>query len=201
MRPTELDSNRELPAAELSAAQLAWIREQQAALWRYLLLLGARPEEAEDVMQDAFVALLRRYPGEDRSAQARLLRTIARNRFVELRRRRGGKLVGWSDAVDAWLADRPEALQNTMAEQFEDCLGELTERARVALMLRHAEDQPVEDIARHVGLARGGALTLLQRSRDQLRACLERRGFNHRGRARSSAHGSPETSPALETRS
>ncbi|MFK7742528.1 MAG: RNA polymerase sigma factor [Planctomycetota bacterium] len=113
--------------------QAAWIHQQQNGLFRYLRLLGADAHEAEDLMQDAFVAMLRRYDDEAPPAKVRLLFAIARNRLIASRRgRQHRQLVEWSDAVDR------------VAEQLQ--------------------------------LQRSGALTLLQRSRDLLRACLERRG-------------------------
>lgn len=100
------------------AARIAWIRQQQAALWRYLCLLGARPGEVEDVMQDAFVALFRAYAAEPAASQVRLLRTIARRRLFELRRRRDLLLAEClgktsapdvSDVVAARLAGEPRS--------------------------------------------------------------------------------------------
>lgn len=151
------------------------MREQQGALWRYLRLLGARPDEVEDVMQDAFVALFRSYPTEPEDSQVRLLRTIARRRLFELRRRTDPAVVTWSDEVDAWLAQRDQVLSDEYSEALGSCLDELAPRARKGLTLRHVEDRSVADVASELGLERTGALALLQRARDVLRACLRRR--------------------------
>ena len=53
---------------------------------RLIIVGNARPHEVEDLMQDAFVALFSRYDHEAPSAQVRLLRTIARNELLQLRR-------------------------------------------------------------------------------------------------------------------
>lgn len=160
----------------LDAARIQWVQRHQRALWRYLGLLGARADEVEDVMQDAFVALFRRYPDEPADGQVRLLRTIARRRLFELRRRAAPADVAWSDEVDAFLAEREQALSDQRAEALDACLDELGPRARRALVLRHAEDRSVDQVAASLGLQRTGALSLLQRARDGLRSCLERRG-------------------------
>lgn len=127
-------------------------------------------------MQDAFVALLRSYPGEAESGKVRLLRTIARRRLFELRRRRDPAATAWSDEVDAWLAERDEVLSDGHSDAVSTCLAELSARARRGLTMRHVEDCSVDQVADALGIQRTGALTMLQRSRDLLRACLARRG-------------------------
>lgn len=173
------------PASKTS--RIAWVRQQQNSLWRYLRLLGARAQELEDVMQDAFVALFRSYPNETEPSQVHLLRTIARRRLFELRRRRDPAQTPWSDEVDAWLAERDEALSDDYSEAVTRCLAELSPRARRGLTMRHVEDCSVNQIATALGIQRTGALTLLQRSRDLLRACLSRHG-----------HVSPATDSAAD---
>lgn len=164
------------------AARRTWIRTQQTALWRYLRLLGARPHEVEDLMQDAFVALFSRYDHEAPSAQVRLLRTIARNELLQLRRGDRDALP-WTEAVEAWTAQNPTAFDDEHAAAVAACLDELTPRVRQGLLLRHVEGQPVDHVARQLGLRRSGTLTLLQRGRDLLRACLSRRGHAPRATA------------------
>lgn len=185
----EPDADRQPPRADPAAFDAtAVVRSQQNALWRYLRLLGCRPDEAEDVLQDAFVRVLARYPHHAARELQPLLRTTARNRFLELRRRRQPELVAWSDAVDAWLAACPSALDDDWSEQLAACLAELSPRARTGLTLRHVDGRPIDDVARQLGLARTGALTLLQRSRDALRACLARRGVAAPPSATSTEH-------------
>lgn len=164
---------------ETAKARLDWIRAQQDCLWRYLRLLGAGPDEIEDLMQDAFVALFTNYGDRDAASQARLLRTIAGNRFVDTRRHDRRKTAEWSDLVDSWLAateDRP--LTNQHGEELDACLAELTQRAQEALTLHNVDGLTIEQVGARFDLRRTGTLTLLQRSRDLLRACLRRRGVH-----------------------
>lgn len=170
---------------EPTPAQLEWIRGEQTALWRYLRLLGASDDAADDLVQDAFVVLLVDYPDLEPKARRGLLRTIAKNRFLDGRRgRRRHELLSWSEAVEVWLAERPAALDDDVAEQFDSCLAGLGERARTALHRHHVESAPLDKVAKELGLQRSGVRALLQRSRDALRTCLARRGFvahrNHR---------------------
>ncbi|MCR9246969.1 MAG: RNA polymerase sigma factor [bacterium] len=172
-----------------TATRLAWIREQQHSLWRYLRLLGVGKNEIEDLMQDAFLALFTNYAEQDPAEQVRLLRKIARNRFLDACRSNRRQAIEWSDAVDGWLAatmDRP--LTDGYGDELDVCLGELSPRARAALTLHHVEGLAVEVVGERLELRKTGALTLLQRSRDLLRACLRRRGVPEppKGQARRS---------------
>jgi len=161
-----------------------WIRAQQGRLWRYLRLLGAAPGEAEDLVQDAFVRLLERRAGESLQALQPLLRTVARNLWIDRRRREGHRArvaphVAWSEAVDQWLADRAHAGSDPLADERIDllrqCLAELTPRARDALRAHHLDGRPLADLAPALGMKLEGVRALLQRARARVRACVSRR--------------------------
>ena len=158
----------------------AVVREQLHALWRYLRMHGASDHEADDLAQEAFVIALQKGAAFlAPAATATFLRRTAR--FLFLRLRRGGPdAVQLADAVDAlWDRDCAADGGDARLEALRACLHELTDRARRAVDLAYglgaADAQSRMAIAAELGLHENGVKTLMQRVRQQLRACVERR--------------------------
>jgi RNA polymerase sigma-70 factor (ECF subfamily) len=154
------------------------IREHQAGVWRYLRVLGCSTALADDLTQDTFLAVLQK-PFEVRgpAATASYLRTVARNLWITTSQRENryitaGELDELDVVWDRW-AGRDGGEQLLAA--LESCLRELSDRARQALNLRYRCQQPRREIAAALQMSEDGAKNLLQRAKEQLRACIERK--------------------------
>lgn len=155
------------------------VRAHQAGLWRYLRFLGCEPALAEDLVQEVFLAVWRR-PFEDRGPRstAAYLRRAAHNRFLMAVRRKKAR-PAFRDLREADAAFAEHAGDDDGAgyrDALRKCLRGLRERARRALELQYEDRQPRKAIARVLGLTVEGVKTLLRRSREALRDCIERRG-------------------------
>jgi len=152
----------------------AFVREHQAGIWRYLRLLGASAEDADDLLQETLLRYLRRRfaPG---NATA-VLRTIARGLWVDrhrwLRRRR---VVRWADEVDSALAATPDGDEGIWLEALGRCRARLTDRAQRALDLAYRDGRGRQEIASELGIAANTVRNLLAATRDALRQCIEKR--------------------------
>jgi RNA polymerase sigma-70 factor (ECF subfamily) len=164
------------PGNQVDAARL--IREHQAGIWRYLRVLGCSPELAEDLTQETFLSVLQK-PFEDLgpAATAAYLRQVAKNLFLSVQRK-SGRFVQVDDVeeIDATWArwagqDEGEALLAALQE----CLEGLTDRARTALDLRFREQKSRQEIAAAVELSEDGTKNMMQRAKQQLRECIERK--------------------------
>jgi len=134
-----------------------------------LRILG-NAADAEDVTQDTFVAALQRMSTYD-PAQAigPWLRAIARNRAIDLLRRRARAPEpepASSQSVEAVAIERLEA------ERVRAALARLPDRDRAMLVLRYWEDQPVETVARCLRMTDGAVRVALMRARRTLGAML-----------------------------
>jgi RNA polymerase sigma-70 factor, ECF subfamily len=134
-----------------------------------LRILG-NAADAEDVTQDTFVAALQRMSTYD-PAQAigPWLRAIARNRAIDLLRRRARAPEpepAASQSVEAVAIERLEA------ERVRAALARLPDRDRAMLVLRYWEDQPVETVARSLRMTDGAVRVALMRARRTLGAML-----------------------------
>lgn len=153
----------------------ALVRRHQRAVWRYLRFLGAEPALADDLTQEAFLALLRSPPREtgDRVVGTWLRRTAWR--LLCNRRRRRRRTLDLDEAEAAWQAFAPRDDGDEAMEALGHCLPRLPERMQRALRLRYGEGGSREAVAAALDLGRDGAKTLLRRARQRLADCMQGR--------------------------
>lgn len=157
-------------------------RYQRRLYWSCLRLVGD-PDEAEDVVQEAFVRAYEHLREFDPTYRFYTwLYRIARNRCLNvLRRRRVWGLVTLSDPVRAPslpAAERSERLteDHELARALVDCRGTLPGDQREVFDLRHADGLSYREIAAAVGVPEGTVMSRLARAREKMRACLESKG-------------------------
>jgi len=165
------------------------VRDQTPVLLRGALALGFQPADAEELVQDTFVAFLEgldRFEG--RSAVRTYLYGILYHKGAALLRQRRKETATedieavWESRFDAsghWVAghpggtDRP-VLSKEIAACIAACLGELGPTQRMAFHLREVEDRTPGEICNILGVSDTNMRVLLHRARLQLRECLER---------------------------
>jgi RNA polymerase sigma-70 factor, ECF subfamily len=168
-----------LPASQ--SPQVAWdpirlIETHQAGVWRYLRVLGCDASLADDLTQETFVRVLER-PFEEinDAATSAYLRRTAHNLFVTLKRKEGkvAEIERIETLAGEWSrwAERDNGEELLLA--LRQCLAALTDRARMALEMRFGEQQTRAAIAAALEITEHGAKNLMQRAKQQLRACIE----------------------------
>lgn len=166
-------------AAERRADFAGLVRGHQAGVWRYLRFLGCDPDEADDLVQETFLAVLRdgfeeRSPGQT----AAYLRTVARNRLLMARRQQRSRpaAVDLEAAEAVWARVAGEDGMSDYLVALGECLEKaVSPRTRRALDLKYRDRAGREEIAAQLGLAVEGVKTLLRRARAALRDCVERK--------------------------
>ncbi|MEK6235055.1 MAG: sigma-70 family RNA polymerase sigma factor [Planctomycetales bacterium] len=156
----------------------ALVQAHQPGVWRYLRFLGCDPSEADDLAQETFLAVLKQ-PFEDRGreATAAYLRTAARRLFLKsIRDANRSPVIQNLDLADSVWAqfDRDDG-GNAFVDALRDCVDELDGRARDVIDRRYRENQSRTDIAQSLDMTQDGVKTLLRRTRDALRRCVERK--------------------------
>lgn len=144
----------------------AWVQ----AGYRYALSLTHNHQDAEDLVQEAWMKLTRRY---GRVANRSMLYTTIRNAFYDQCRR--GRIVAF-DPLDAALepvapASDPAAGQHHA--DMETLLATLRPAEREALYLNVVEGYTAQEIARMTKTPRNTVLSLIHRARAKLRAALQ----------------------------
>lgn len=162
------------PPADLTLVAL--IEAQQRPLWRYLRLLGADAHEADDLMQDTFVQFASTKRDNLQSPIA-FLRGIARNLLLAARRRQQRDVPNahWLHAVEELAAAEPQAFEDARIDALRACIERLQGRARQAIELHHVEGLSRQQTAAQLGIGDEGVKSLLSRTREVLRQCVEQR--------------------------
>jgi len=164
------------PNDVLSAEGL--IRRHQLGIWRYLRMLGCDESLADDLTQETLVKVIcqETFSQWSDTATAAYLRRTARNLLITQHRKGGRtKTIFTADPLDeVW--DR-WAGRDLGGDEGIDCLRlclqSLTDRARMALQMRFAEDASRAEIAAKLKITEHGARNLMQRAKQQLRDCVQ----------------------------
>lgn len=164
------------------------VRRYRGEVYRFLTRLTRDPVQAEDLLQDTFVAALAAVGSWRGEGPVRgWLYAIARHRL--LMAQRGPRRVGGDEApllqlgLEAgWGAPMdPEALTARLEAQavLERALATLDEEARAVVTLRDLEGLSGEETAAALGLSVAAMKSRLHRARLQLMAAVKRAGGTH----------------------
>jgi RNA polymerase sigma-70 factor (ECF subfamily) len=139
--------------------------------------LGAAPHEVEDLAQEVFVVLYRKWDTLDTSRPLRpYLFGIAFRIFSAQRRRRIREVLSPNFEPDADGSDPEDALQSKQAVELLLAALESVPLARRAVVIMHDLDEtPIADIAHHLCITRFGAYARLRKGRKELAAAVRTR--------------------------
>jgi RNA polymerase sigma-70 factor, ECF subfamily len=155
----------------------ALVRRHQLGLWRYLRVLGAPTDLAEDVLQDTFLVAMRRLQ-EDRggAAAASFLRQTARHLYLRRRRDQGRHEALLVELADAWWqSDCASDDGDAWLVALRACVDGLDGRAREVVQRFYGDGLDRGAVAAAMGMKENGIKTLLQRVRAALRTCIGKR--------------------------
>jgi RNA polymerase sigma-70 factor, ECF subfamily len=190
-----MDDRNEAPDAELAAlagagdkaAFGALVKRHQVAAVRLATIISGSPDEAPDIVQEAFVKAyraLRSRPVPDmaRSWMLRIVANEAHNsrRGSERRIRRDDRYVAWSrfdsaDSADAMTA----ALSAVEAGTLLAAIGRLSVHDREVIGYRYFAGLSEAETAAAVGTAMGTVKSRTARALERLRKDLRARGWSH----------------------
>lgn len=161
------------------------IREHKAAVWRTAYRLVGNPSDADECMQEAFVAAV----ALARRSQVRnwpaILRRLAMARGIDCLRRRVSNRASIQDESTLASAMDREAFPDAIAQKRE-----LVERLRLALAqlpplqaqaacLRYLDEMEYEEISHELQISVRHVGVVLSRAREKLRKLLKERGADH----------------------
>ena len=138
-------------------------RERYQPMVRLAYLLTGDRTAAEELVQDAFVAVHRSWPRVTQPSA--YLRTAVVNACRSWGRRR---------TLEAVRRPRPPEPATLVADELWDALGHLPERQRTAIVLRFYEDMPDADIATALGCRPATVRTAIHRGLAALRTEVQR---------------------------
>ena len=145
-----------------------------AALQAYIRRVSADPAGAEDLLQDAYLRLLRTPlpPLSEPQLKAYLFRAATRLIYDEWKRRRLDELRSLQV-----LFRKPSPENPNLKTDMERLFGELKPRERALLWLAHVEESDHHEIGEALGVKARSVRVLLFRARKRLAEMLTRRGI------------------------
>lgn len=162
------------------------VRRHHGLVYAVLRKMGLSPEDAEDVLQEAFITLLRKlHTVRDRQRLGLWLAVTARRRALDrvdrARYRLESQIPEGYDGPAATPSAVDELLLLERRALVRRALATLPERCRNLLRMLHEEDPTpsYRDIAQRLGVAEGSLGPTRMRCLQKLRAALERiRGWD-----------------------
>ena len=128
-----------------------FVAARGAALSRSAYLLTGDHQAAEDLVQETYVVLVRRWQKAGKVDPEPYVRRILYSRFVDGWRRRRLLDLPWVSNPDAPGGDEAETATDRLT--LRDALGRLTPRQRAVLVLRFYEDLTESQTAAALGLS------------------------------------------------
>ena len=154
------------------------VRLHQDSVRGFLLFLGCPPARVDDLVQDAFLALLSSGFQDRGDARAgAYLRQVARNLFLKSLRsdERRPQVLGIEEAEATWSRFEADDGGERYLSTLRRCMDQLAGRPLEVLQLRYRDGLRREAIAGRLGLSESGVKSILVRTRERLRDCVERR--------------------------
>ncbi len=154
---------------------LALVREHERLVRAYLRSMGCRGDRVEDLAQETFLRLFTR-PIEDRGPNGlrAYLCVAARNLYINSLRSDASKPI-LEELDSAWGEFEGRDGGSAYLDALRGCLETLPARTREVLQLRFGSEMSRTEIAARTQLSLGGVKSLLLRSKESLKACVERK--------------------------
>ena len=176
----EVELMRRLAGGDLSALGELYDRHAEDVR-RFVLRSTGRPDIADDITQDAFVALMdsaKRY--DDQYAARSFLIGIAGKLILRRRRRAGlltrvmSQLRKTSARVDERTPEQAAAADEAL-ERYRRALAKLSDSKRIAVIMADVEGMSGPEIAAALEIPIGTVWTRLHHARAELRHAIGRR--------------------------
>jgi RNA polymerase sigma-70 factor (ECF subfamily) len=146
-------------------------------------------ERAEDLSQETFIKVFNHLDRYNPSYKfSSWIFKIASNLAIDSLRKKEIKTVSLDGSRHAETADQAESTRITveskdespeerleakeLGQEIEQAIGELRSEYRTAILLRHVEGRPYEEIAEIMGIPLGTVKTYIHRARGELRETL-----------------------------
>ena len=155
------------------------IREHQGVLYGFMVRLSGRPDVAEDMVQEAFVRVIKNIGRFDtRFRFSTWIFTIARRLYVNHMQKH--RTVSDSEAMEFWASDSDRPDDVMVAAEKRDHLSRildvaiacLTPLQREIVTLFHHQDWSIEAVSSHLSMPEGTIKSHLHRARKRMHAVI-----------------------------
>jgi RNA polymerase sigma-70 factor (ECF subfamily) len=161
-----------------------WIAGHLKRIFVQIYRMVGNVDDAQELTQETFIKALQRQDQlSDAEKAAHWLSRIASNTTIDfLRRTRRVDLKTVEEMGEIFVAPRGEdpesqVLRAERRDWLQSALACLTERERMAIVLRDVEDLPAEEVARRMGCSQATVRSHIANARMKLQQHLARKGY------------------------
>ncbi len=170
-----------------------WLNEHGDYLYRFALARLRDPHQAEDVVQETFIAAIKSPNFAEQSSPRTWLTGILKHKIIDVIRKsvrevaasnlmndEDGNMDDFFDDTGHW-ADKPQAwdMPDNALEQkqflavLQTCMDKLPKKLAALFMLRDVQETDNEEICKELNITTTNAWVMLYRARMGIRKCLE----------------------------
>jgi RNA polymerase sigma-70 factor (ECF subfamily) len=186
--------------AEMTTSNMHnWLNEHGDYLYRFALARLRDPHQAEDVVQETFLAAIKSSSFAEQSAPRTWLTGILKHKIIDVMRKNVREVAvsdlvnedeastdDFFDAAGHW-ADKPlkwDLPENALEQQqflgiLQMCMDRLPSKLAVLFLMRDVHDTDNEEICKELNITTTNAWVMLYRARLGLRKCLEINWLGH----------------------
>ncbi|MDH6253030.1 RNA polymerase sigma factor (sigma-70 family) [Chryseobacterium sp. H1D6B] len=176
-----------------------WVDQYSENLLKRAVYLLSDKDDAQDVVQEVFLSAFSSYDSfEEKSSPQTWLNTILKHKVADFYRKKyktepNIRLDHFFDETGSWknntvlndwnISDNPGSQlldDSNFNKTLEDCIEELPSRWKIPLKMYYLEEKKAPEVSQELNISTTNLWKILQRSRLQLRECLD---FNWFGKS------------------
>lgn len=170
-----------------------WLNEHSDYLYRFALARLRDPHQAEDVVQETFIAAIQSTSFSGKSSPRTWLTGILKHKIIDVIRKRIREIPvsqlmanedanmddffnekgEWSDDLSAWEMPDNALEQKQFLGVLQNCMEKLPKKHATLFMLRDVQETDNNEICKELNISATNAWVILYRARMEIRKCLE----------------------------
>lgn len=170
-----------------------WLNEHGDYLYRFALARLRDPHQAEDVVQETFMAVIKSNSFAQQSSPRTWLTGILKHKIIDLMRKSSREMAAsdmmsdqdanmdeffddkgsWADKPQVWDAPESALEQKQFFKVLQSCIDKIPNKLATLFVMRDVHETDNEEICKELNITTTNAWVMLYRARMGIRKCLE----------------------------
>lgn len=176
-----------------------WLTEHGDYLYRFAFARLRDSHQAEDVVQETFLAAIKSDSFAEQSSPRTWLTGILKHKIIDLMRKRSREMPAsdlmtdadanmdeffnekghWADKPQAWDVPEDALEQKQFLDILQTCINKTPKKLATLFMMREVHETNNEEICKELNITTTNAWVMLYRARMGIRKCLEINWIGH----------------------
>ncbi len=194
-----MTSNHEIKRNTSNNHAHDWLNEHGDYLYRFALARLRDPHQAEDVVQETFMAAIKANNFAEQSSPRTWLTGILKHKIIDLMRKSVRETAAsdlmseqdanmdeffdksghWEDKPKSWNMPDNALEQQQFFKVLQSCLDRIPNKLATLFMMRDVHETDNEEICKELNITTTNAWVMLYRARMGIRKCLEINWIGH----------------------